>query len=72
MQDSVDILSLGLRRKAFLLLRAQGATILRMSLVTTGRGYPDSTKAEILSGNLHKDRIIHRANWFNRIEALLN
>lgn len=30
------------------------------------------TKAEILSGNLHEDRIIHRANWFSRVEALLN
>ncbi len=30
------------------------------------------TKAGILAGNLHKDRIIHRANWFGRIETLLS
>lgn len=30
------------------------------------------TKAEILAGDLHQDRIIHRANWFSRIETLLN
>lgn len=29
------------------------------------------TKAEILQGDLHLDRIIHTANWTNRIENLL-
>jgi hypothetical protein len=30
------------------------------------------TKAEILNKNLHRERIIHRENWFNRINYLLN
>lgn len=29
------------------------------------------TKAELLNENLHKDRIIHRDNWFNAVHELL-
>ena len=29
------------------------------------------TKAEILDGNLHRQRVIHRESWFNEIENLL-
>lgn len=39
-----------------------------------GRDWEDlwrRTKAEILGGNLEKDRIIHRAGWDNRVRALL-
>ncbi len=30
------------------------------------------TKAEILNNNLHKDRIIHRANWFSKVKDLFD
>lgn len=30
------------------------------------------TKAEILNENLHKDRIIHRVSWFDKIKSIFN